>query len=65
MHKDTYGLKEIVEVSKKYLTAELGAEEFCQYIFEEIFRKKLGYMNTDWNSVFIDIKTFFLILFRG
>lgn len=36
MHKDTYGLKEIVEVSKKYLSAELGAEEFCQYIFEEI-----------------------------
>lgn len=50
MRKEACGLKEIVKVSKKYLNRELSAEEFCQYIFEETFRKNLGYMNTDWNS---------------
>ena len=45
MRKSADGLKKIEEESKKYLKAEKESsiEEFRKYVFEEVFRKKLGY----------------------
>ena len=51
------GLKRIEAESKKFLNVERESaiEEFRQCVFEEIFRKKLGYdcsssMNLNWNN---------------
>lgn len=45
MRKNADGLKRIEEESKKYLKAEEEStiEEFRKCVFEEVFRKKLGY----------------------
>ena len=45
MRKSADGLKKIEEESKKYLKAEKEStiEEFRKCVFEEVFRKKLGY----------------------
>lgn len=55
MRKCADGLKRIEEASKKYLKDEkesVTIEEFRKCIFEEVFRKKLGYdraSRIDWN----------------
>lgn len=54
MRKCADGLKRIEEESKKYLKAEKESsiEEFRKCIFEEVFRKELGYdraSRIDWN----------------
>lgn len=54
MRKSADGLKRIEEESKKYLKAEKEStiEEFRKCVFEEVFRKKLGFdraLNLDWS----------------